>query len=102
MPLSVKYRVIYNFSILIPPTEISKANGICPIVEPEVMMDGDHDIETCARVSERVYSEVFKACHECGVLLEGILFKPNMITSGNLFSAISLFCYSYSSFRPSR
>jgi len=61
---------------------VCQANGICPIVEPEVMMDGDHDIETCARVSERVYSEVMKACHENGVLFEGILFKPNMITSG--------------------
>lgn len=61
---------------------ICQANGICPVVEPEVMMDGEHDIETCALVSERVWSEVTKALHECGVLLEGILFKPNMITSG--------------------
>lgn len=61
---------------------ICQANGLCPIVEPEVMIDGDHDIETSARVSERVYSEVFKALHENGVLLEGSLFKPNMVTSG--------------------
>jgi len=61
---------------------ICQANGICPVVEPEVMMDGEHDIKTCALVSERVWSEVTKALHECGVLLEGILFKPNMITSG--------------------
>jgi len=61
---------------------ICQANGLVPIVEPEVMIDGDHDIETCARISERVYNEVYKACHECGVLLEGSLFKPNMITSG--------------------
>jgi len=61
---------------------ICQANGLCPVVEPEVMIDGDHDIQTCARVSERVYSEVYKAIHENGVFLEGSLFKPNMITAG--------------------
>jgi len=45
-------------------------------------MDGDHSIETCAMVSERVFSDVMKACIDCGVLLEGSLFKPNMITPG--------------------
>jgi len=61
---------------------ICQANGLCPVIEPEVLIDGDHDIHTCARVSERVYSEVYKAVHENGILLEGTLFKPNMITSG--------------------
>jgi len=64
---------------------VCQANGLCPIVEPEVMMDGEHDIETCARVSEHVWSEVMHALQQNGVLLEGALFKPNMITSGQSF-----------------
>lgn len=62
------------------------------------MMDGEHDIETCARVSERVYSEVMKACHECGVLFEGILFKPNMITSGKNAHCIFFYTISFQIF----
>jgi len=65
---------------------ICQANGLCPIVEPEVMMDGSHDIETCARVSERVYSEVIHALHQHGVLLEGCLLKPNMVTPGQSYT----------------
>jgi len=61
---------------------ICQANGLCPIVEPEVMIDGSHDIETCSRVSERVYSEVIHALQQNGVMLEGCLFKPNMVTPG--------------------
>jgi len=61
---------------------ICQANGIVPIVEPEVLMDGTHDIETCARVSERVYASVIKALNDRHVLLEGILLKPNMILPG--------------------
>lgn len=59
-----------------------QANGLCPIVEPEVMIDGEHDIETAARISERVYSYVVRALNDNGVLLEGSLLKPNMVTSG--------------------
>lgn len=61
---------------------ICQANGLCPIVEPEVMIDGNHNIETCARISERVWTEVFYALYQNNVMLEGILFKPNMITAG--------------------
>lgn len=59
-----------------------QANGLCPIVEPEVMIDGTHSIEEAAKVSERVYSAVVRALHDNGVLLEGALLKPNMVTSG--------------------
>jgi len=45
-------------------------------------MDGTHDIETCALVSERVYAAVIKALNDRHVLLEGILLKPNMILPG--------------------
>eukprot|EP01127_Copromyxa_protea_P006621 TRINITY_DN16633_c0_g1_i1.p1 TRINITY_DN16633_c0_g1~~TRINITY_DN16633_c0_g1_i1.p1 ORF type:complete len:366 (-),score=116.16 TRINITY_DN16633_c0_g1_i1:44-1141(-) len=61
---------------------ICQANGLVPIVEPEVLMDGAHDIDVCARVSEHVYATVVKALHDNGVVLEGSLLKPNMITPG--------------------
>jgi len=61
---------------------VCQAHGLVPIVEPEVMMDGDHDIETCARISEKVWAQVTKALHDHHVLLEGCLLKPNMITPG--------------------
>jgi len=62
---------------------ICQANGLVPIVEPEVLMDGSHDIAVCARVSEHVYATVVKALHDNGVVLEGALLKPNMIAPGN-------------------
>lgn len=57
--------------------------GIVPIVEPEVLMDGAHDIETCRKVTHEALRTVFAALIEQGVKLEGILLKPNMIVSGN-------------------
>lgn len=62
---------------------ICQANGLVPIVEPEVLMDGSHDINVCARVSEHVYATVAKALHDNGVVLEGALLKPNMIAPGD-------------------
>jgi fructose-bisphosphate aldolase, class I len=61
---------------------ICQANGLVPIVEPEVLADGAHSIDECAEKSSRVYAAVIKALHDYGVLLEGSLLKPNMITSG--------------------
>jgi fructose-bisphosphate aldolase class I len=55
---------------------------IVPIVEPEVLMDGDHDIETCAAVTEWVLKEVFYALFNQRVDLEGMVLKPNMIVPG--------------------
>ena len=62
---------------------ICQANGLVPIVEPEVLADGTHSIDECAEKSARVFSAVVKALHDYGVLLEGALLKPNMITSGS-------------------
>lgn len=62
---------------------ICQENGLVPIVEPEVLMDGDHSIETSADVTERVQAAVVKALSDHHVLLEGILLKPNMVLSGN-------------------
>ena len=56
--------------------------GIVPIVEPEVLMDGGHDIERCEAVSSKVLETVFAELDRYNVLLEGILLKPNMVISG--------------------
>jgi fructose-bisphosphate aldolase class I len=61
---------------------ICQENGLVPIVEPEVLVDGTHSIDECAKKSERVYAAVVKALQDHGVLLEGSLLKPNMITHG--------------------
>lgn len=61
---------------------ICQENGIVPIVEPEVLMDGKHTIEQCAAASERVFAAVTKALIDNNVFLEGILLKPNMILPG--------------------
>ena len=55
---------------------------IVPIVEPEVLMDGDHDVDRCERVTELALTAVFARLHEAGVDLEGIVLKPNMVTPG--------------------
>ncbi|ORC93083.1 fructose-bisphosphate aldolase, glycosomal [Trypanosoma theileri] len=61
---------------------LSQLSGLVPIVEPEVMIDGVHDIETCQRVSQHVWSEVVSALHRHGVIWEGCLLKPNMVVPG--------------------
>ena len=55
---------------------------IVPIVEPEVLMDGDHDIDRCEAVTELTLTTVFSRLAEAGVDLEGIVLKPNMVTPG--------------------
>ncbi len=56
--------------------------GIVPIVEPEVLMDGDHDIARCFAVTEHTLHTVFSALYDQEVVLENILLKPNMVISG--------------------
>jgi fructose-bisphosphate aldolase class I len=53
-----------------------------PIVEPEILLDGDHGIERTLEVAEKVWSEVFFYLAENNVLFEGILLKPSMVTPG--------------------
>ena len=57
-------------------------SGLVPIIEPEILMDGDHLIEQTAHVQERVIKEVYFACQANGVLLEGTLLKPSMTVQG--------------------
>jgi fructose-bisphosphate aldolase class I len=56
--------------------------GLVPIVEPEILMDGDHDIATTASVQEWVLRTVYEALATNGVFLEGSLLKPSMTTAG--------------------
>ena len=56
--------------------------GIVPIIEPEVLMDGDHTIERCDEVTARTLHEVYDQLFHQGVVLEGTLLKPNMVISG--------------------
>lgn len=53
-----------------------------PIVEPEVLPDGDHDLDRAQKVTEAVLAAVYKALSDHHVYLEGTLLKPNMVTPG--------------------
>jgi fructose-bisphosphate aldolase class I len=61
---------------------ICQANGLVPIVEPEVLMDGDHDLETNLAVCERANAAVMKALADYHVCWEGMLLKPNFVFPG--------------------
>ncbi len=61
---------------------LCQAAQIVPIVEPEVLMDGDHDIDRCYEVTKRVLNETFQELRKQRVALEGIVLKPNMVISG--------------------
>ena len=94
--LFTKWRVVYrigrgcpsgaalatNAHTLAQYAALSQESGMVPIVEPEVLMEGDHDIELCAKVSETVLLSVFSALRCHGVRLERVLLKTNMILPG--------------------
>ena len=61
---------------------LCQAAQIVPIVEPEVLMDGDHDIERCYAVTQRVLNKTFQELRIQRVALEGMILKPNMVVSG--------------------
>ena len=63
---------------------LSQEAGLVPIVEPEVLMDGDHPIERCEEATEAALRMVFAELHEQRVALEGMLLKPNMVLPGKL------------------
>ena len=92
-----KWRAVYKIGEDIPGATCITANGhalaryaalvqeagMVPIVEPEVLMDGDHDIEVCHQVTEEVLLNVFSELSLHDVLLEGMLLKCNMVLSGS-------------------
>ncbi|NCG10430.1 MAG: fructose-bisphosphate aldolase class I [Alphaproteobacteria bacterium] len=61
---------------------LCQENGIVPIVEPEVIMDGSHTAETCYEVTSSVLTALYAQLDEQNVYLEGSILKPNMIVSG--------------------
>lgn len=72
-----------NSELLARYAAICQSVGIVPIVEPEVLMNGEHTISRCAEVTEEVLVQVFKALHLHKVMLEGIILKPNMVVAGD-------------------
>ena len=91
-----KWRGVYDIGPRMPSYSAIRANGhalaryaalcveedIVPIVEPEVLMDGDHDIDTCYLVTEFVLKETFQELYYQKVPLEGTVLKPNMVIPG--------------------
>jgi fructose-bisphosphate aldolase class I len=61
---------------------LCQEEGLVPIVEPEVLMDGDHDIDRCSEVTEFVLKVVYQELYHARVKLEGTVLKPNMIVPG--------------------
>jgi fructose-bisphosphate aldolase class I len=61
---------------------LCQEGGLVPIVEPEVLMDGDHSLERCREVSEEVLRTVFDQLYRQRVALEGMILKPNMVVAG--------------------
>jgi fructose-bisphosphate aldolase class I len=57
--------------------------GLVPIVEPEVLMEGEHTLARCGEVTEEVQRTVFSQLYTQGVMLEGIILKPNMVLPGS-------------------
>jgi len=71
-----------NAQVLARYATLCQEEGIVPIVEPEVLMDGEHTMERCFEVTEHVLHTVFNQLYIQGVLLEGMILKPNMIVPG--------------------
>ena len=57
--------------------------GVVPVVEPEVLMEGEHTLERCREVTEEVLHTVFDQLHTQRVMLEGLILKPNMVLPGS-------------------
>src|SRR5215831_13059267 len=74
--------VAANAEVLARYAAICQEAGIVPIVEPEVLIDGDHTIERCYEVSDAVLHAVVDALHRNRVLLEGMVLKPSLVLPG--------------------
>jgi fructose-bisphosphate aldolase class I len=95
-----KWRAVIDIGAGIPTWTCVKANAhalaryaalcqeeqIVPIVEPEVLMDGGHDIDTCLGITEWVLRTVYNELYEARVPLEGTVLKPNMVIPGKTSS----------------
>tara|TARA_Y100000590_G_scaffold428572_1_gene540047 strand:+ start:3734 stop:4756 length:1023 start_codon:yes stop_codon:yes gene_type:complete len=61
---------------------IAQSSGLVPIVEPEVLMDGDHSIETCQKITKKTLTSLYDELNKFNVRIEGTILKPNMILPG--------------------
>jgi fructose-bisphosphate aldolase, class I len=77
-----RYCLQVNAHALARYARICQVRGLVPIVEPEVLMDGDHTLERCSEVTTDVLHAVFAALDDQGVRLEHMLLKPNMVLPG--------------------
>ena len=77
-----RYCIEANAHLLARFAALSQEANLVPIVEPEVLMDGNHSIENCFEATEATLREVFYQLGQQGVNLEGMLLKPNMVLSG--------------------
>ena len=93
-----KWRGVFNISIKnnLPSIESIKSNAhalgrysalvqeanMVPIIEPEVLMDGDHDIKTCYQITKMVLEETFDQLSNNNINLKGVILKPNMVLNG--------------------
>ncbi|HZW45585.1 MAG TPA: class I fructose-bisphosphate aldolase [Dermatophilaceae bacterium] len=94
-----KWRAVFSIGDVTPSLACVEANahalaryaalcqeaGLVPIVEPEVLMTGDHTLSRSGQTTEAVLREVFVQLHTQGVALEGMLLKPNMILAGSTY-----------------
>ena len=92
-----KWRAVYSIGDGLPTDRTKRANahalaryaglcqeaGLVPIVEPEVVMDGDHSLEQCRQVTRAVLQSVFEELSLMEVQLDGIVLKPNMVVAGD-------------------
>ncbi|XP_050723261.1 fructose-bisphosphate aldolase-like [Eriocheir sinensis] len=74
--------MLENANVLARYASICQMNGLVPIVEPEVLMDGSHDLLRAQKVTETVLAFTYKALNDHHVFLEGTLLKPNMVLAG--------------------
>merc|ERR1719357_1710063 len=74
--------IMENANVLARYAATCQAAGLVPIVEPEVLCDGEHTLDRCQKVTETVLAAVYKALNDHHVFLEGTLLKPNMVTPG--------------------
>jgi fructose-bisphosphate aldolase class I len=91
-----KWRAVIDIGVGIPTEYAIRANaqalaryaalcqqaGLVPIVEPEVLMDGDHTIDRCSQITHWVLQETYEELFQARVFLEGTVLKPNMVVSG--------------------
>ena len=73
-----------NMEALARYARIVQNNNMVPMVEPEVLMDGDHSIEKCYEVTSKSLKELFKCLQDEDVNIRGTILKPNMVTSGSI------------------